>query len=234
MNKSFIIYFLVILAFLYSCNKNSEIIESTIDYSYFPFDTGKWIDYNITEIIIDADVDTYDTINYQLKEVFKSYMTDNEGSNSIVIERYTRSTDNDSWEIKDIWYATLYTNSAHRVEENIRYIKLIFPVEVNKSWNGNSYNIESYIHSDYYYSAIDEPYSLNTFDFDSVLTITQNEFESLIDKIYTSEKYAKNIGLVEKINIDVYSKITDGTVDIMDRITLGNIYIQEIINYGEN
>lgn len=234
--KSFLlICIIIVLAFCISCDKENGIPNANIDYSYFPSDTGIWINYNITEINIDVAVNKYDTTNYQLKEYFESKFYDNEGNESIRIERFIRENENNSWEIKDVWYATLLTVSAQRIEENIRYVKLIFPVELNSSWNGNIYNIYSDDQPDYSYTSIDAPIIINSFNFDSVAIITQTDDESIFEKLYKTEKYAKNIGLIEKTLIDVYSNIfIDTSINIMDRITLGYIYKQEITDYGKN
>ncbi|NOZ47861.1 MAG: hypothetical protein GXO79_13945 [Chlorobi bacterium] len=234
--KIFVLHIIILsLIIVFSCVKETSTPDLQIDYSYFPVDTGYWYEYNVTNITIDVATSKFDTVNYKLKEVFESKFTDNEGNESIRIERYIKENGSTKWEIKDVWYATLLQNSVQKVEENIRYVKLIFPVKLNISWNGNAYNIYSNDNlPEYEITSLDEPETINNLLFDSVLTVTQADNLSLIDKLYKTEKYAKNIGLVEKTEIDVYSKFTDNSVDIMDRITLGTIYKQEIIQYGKN
>ena len=238
-NRIIIAIFLTInIALFFSCdNTNTPVpIEpSSIDYGYFPIDTGKWITYDVIEIDIDAAINKFDTIRYQLKEYFESEFQDNTGNNSIRIERYVRNSNTLPWNIKNVWTASLLKTSAQKVEDNIRYVKLVFPVKLDLSWNGNIYNSDSDDSEDNYtITVLDSSENVNTFLFDSVLTVTQADKQSLIDRIYKIEKYAKNIGLIYKKEIDIYSDTVDPNTDIMDRITYGTIYEQTISDYGNN
>ena len=67
-----------------------------------------------------------------------------------------------------------------------------------------------------------------------MLTITQKEKISIIDKIYYIEKYAYGIGLVEKQQIDIYSDDVDPSIPIENRVTKGTMYYQKVIGYGKN
>ena len=71
------------------------------------------------------------------------YIDDND-KEVIRIERYYRDTDTNSWVIKDVWHAQIVNATAQKIEENIRYIKLVFPSEIGKSWDGNAFNTIDY------------------------------------------------------------------------------------------
>jgi len=42
------------------------------------------------------------------------------------------------WLLKNVWYSVKTDKNVERVEENIRYIKLIFPIRNNAKWDGNA------------------------------------------------------------------------------------------------
>lgn len=228
-------YFLFVLlsvVFSSGCNKEENNDIPLIDYNYFPDDIGHWIIYEIEEIQIDAPSEVYDTSRYQIKEIIASEFLDNSNRVTLRIERYIRENDTTSWEIKDVWYANLLTSSAQKVEENIRYVKLSFPVALHKSWDGNAYN--TYDEQEYEITAIDTSETINDIFIDSVLTVTQRDWESLIDKYYSVEKYAKNIGIVYKNYINIELALTDTSLPIEDRIITGSLYTQKITGYGLN
>ncbi|HBS87238.1 MAG: hypothetical protein A2W91_03390 [Bacteroidetes bacterium GWF2_38_335] len=214
-----------------SCKEKDNTDFPAIDYSYFPVDTGKWAVYQVEEITIDSAISLYDTVRYQIKEVYESYFPDNENRRTVRIERFIREEAGDPWEMKDVWAANLIPSSAQIVEENYRYMKIAFPANINETWNGNLYNI--FDPETYEITSIDEPYSINGLNFDSVLTVTQLLDSTLIYKYHKEEKYAKNIGLISKIDLNIESQnIAYPWVPVEDRPTQATIYRQKIIDYG--
>lgn len=191
-----------------------------------------WHIYDIKEIEIDRPVGKFDTTRYQILEIIESEYIDDEGNNALRIERYKRDNENSTWIIKDVWSAGFISHSVYKTEENIKYIKLIFPVSEGKKWNGNAYNIIG--EQEYEITEIDIPCSLTDLSFDSVLTVIQLNDTSLIDKKYMVEKYAKNVGLIYKEIIDIYSNISlhNSSLPIEQRVDIGTFYKQELTDYG--
>lgn len=220
------------LAFLvYSCKKD-KVVELSIDYSYFPSVTGSWIIYNIEEINIDVQSTTFDTSTYQIKEVVESLYMDTTGHETMRIERYSRPDEASPWVIKDVWTAQVNKVNAQKTEENIRYIKLVFPLTTGKTWDGNAYNV--YNPENYEIVNIDRTENIGGLSLDSVLTVSQVYDSSLVSLKNNFEKYAKNIGLVQKHELYVYSIITNfnPTLPIMERITTCKYYNQVAVDYG--
>lgn len=230
----YILSILVILVIiLSSCKNDNDSNGPVIDYGYYPIDTGRFVVYDVQEIVIDSAAGVYDTTNYQIKEVFESHFIDIENRLAVRIERYKRKDSLFGWEIKDVWYANRLTGSVQVVEENIRFVKIIFPVTLSETWDGNNYNTEST--EEYEITGIDESWSINQLDFDSVLTVTQLLDSTLIYKYHKEEKYAKNIGLIYKIDLDINSQnLTYPWVLVEDRPTKATMYRQKIIDYGWN
>ena len=82
---------------------------------------------------------TSDTIHYQVKEELDSTFIDDTGNQAYRIERSRRNDTASFWTITDIWYCNLTSSTAEKVEENLRFIKLSFPMFKNKTWAGNKY-----------------------------------------------------------------------------------------------
>lgn len=219
-----------LMTFTYCKKKSSELVP--VDYSYFPLKLKSWVIYNITFRKVDKDVNIDTTVHYQLKEIIDTIIEDNTGKPVYRIERYTRPGNGHSWEISQVWQQGIDHNAAYKVEDNIKYVKLRFPVELNKSWNGNIYNSEEPL--DYTISSIDQQETINGISFGNVLTVTQQYSQNLIEKFHFFEKYAKNIGLVQKQQISIYSDTPSSPEPIENRILRGELYYMDVVSYGRN
>ena len=199
MNKLFLILLLCVLYFS-SCEK-SKSIETYYGYEYFPSLVSKWISYDVIQITWNDYTNMIDTSIYQLKELSESEIIDNAGRKSIRIERYIK-TDTSNWVLNNVWTKCLTLTSAEKIEENIRFIKMKFPIDINTRWNGNEYN--NLKEQMYFYKNIFTPFVLNENTFDSTITvINQDDFIPLYSKDFESEVFAKNIGLVYKKQIHI-------------------------------
>ena len=159
---------------LYSCKKDKPT-ETTQDfgYNYFPDEVGNYIIYTVDSIHYDdAGNFPHDTTRYLLMEKNESIFYDNTNRPTVRMERYKKYY-NDSipydamqWVLTDVWTANKTTTTLEKKEENIIFLKLIFPVKLGKIWNGNSYN--SLSPQDYEIISADQPDIMNSISFDSV------------------------------------------------------------------
>jgi len=183
-------------ALIVSCKKDH--IEQPVDvgYEYYPVKVGNWTIFNVDSIVYNDFTGKVDTFDYQIKEVIESDFTDNQGRKTQRLERYRRLNDTCQWIIQDVWYSNLTSTTAEKVEENVRYVKLIFPVKSNQEWNGNTYN---YLDPETYtYSALYHPYDSINIHFDSTITVIHRDELNLILNDYAIEIFAKNVGLIYK------------------------------------
>jgi hypothetical protein len=193
---------LLVVVLFFSC-KQESITPSPIDTSYFPLQTGKYIIYDLDSVVYSNFFNTTDSFSFQVMEYIDSSYTDAGNEEAYRIVRSRREDENSPWIITDIWSANLTDHTAEKVEDNLRFIKLDFPVVLNKTWKGNSkINTDSplvYLSDwDYEYTEVNVPLTVDTMQFDSVLTVSQFDEENAIEKIIYTEKYAKNIGLIYK------------------------------------
>jgi len=198
------------VGFLLSCKKDKVEPPIDVGYDYYPNKVGNYIIYQVDSIVYDDFTGTVDTFAYQLKELIESDFIDNQERNTQRIERYNKANDTLPWILKDVWYANRTNTTAEKVEENVRYIKLIFPVKLRQEWNGNTFNFfepEIYKYSDLYKS-----FDANSLHFDSTITVIQKEELNLILDDYAIEIFAKNVGLVYK-KYRHLEKLPDGTIN---------------------
>lgn len=225
-----IVVSLVILAGS-SCKKDKNT-PLDMGYDYFPTEVGKWIIYDVDSIVHNDFSDTIDTYTYQVKEIIESEFYDNEGRTAQRIERYKRANPTEAWAIKDVWFSNRTASTAEKVEENVRFIKLAFPVQEGKKWNGNALNtLEKW---EYRYDNTDISYTLNNLVFDSTATVIQINDSNAIEKKYSVEVYAKNLGMIYKELIDVADRDTfvNTSIPLMERINTGVQFKMKAISYG--
>lgn len=181
---------------------------------------------------------TLDTISYKyrIKEKLTDNFTDNEGKPATRLERFikiydpTKSYDSIPYTIKEVWMLNADDKKIQVLESNIRYTKLIFPIQANASWNGNANNALG--ERQYTYTYIDRAETVNGVSLPSVLQVKQRDDKTLISWQYEMEKYAKNVGLVYREIKDIYSNTVVNGVAIENRIEKGLIYKQILVNYG--
>lgn len=230
MYKYVIYILLVVFVFLVSCTEEGNNSDFFSGEDYYPLVTGDYLSYKITEITIDKPSDLYDTSVYYIKEIVDIPIIDNEGDESFRIERHIRLTEENPWEIHTVWSSKRTSNSAEKVEENRRIVKMRFPVRVDLSWNGNLFN--DLDDKDYRVSYFNKPYEIGTFTFDSCLMIVQDSSESLIHRDLAYEVYAIHKGLVYKEETYINSQEVIFEVPIEERVTTGTIFIQELVEIG--
>ncbi|TAL61851.1 MAG: hypothetical protein EPN85_03880 [Bacteroidetes bacterium] len=227
----FVLLVLVCIGILVSyCKKDVETVPpADMGYNYFPDDTGRYVIYEVDSISYDDKSHAPDTTRYLLREEIVSSFLDISGRATLRIERfkkmYNDSVPYDSidWVGPRIWYANRTSTTAEKVEENIRYIKLVFPSKEGKEWDGNSYNT---LGQKYYeIISVDESETINNISFDSVITVQQYKQIGFIQYIFEIEKFARNVGLIYKVRDSLYD---GGTAD-----TIGYTYRQKIVSYGK-
>ena len=214
------IFFLILIINL-SCDP-VEYSEVKSYQDYFPIEIQKEKKFLVTNIIHNSF--GKDTSSYYLKEIITESFIDLEGDTAYRIQRYWRTDTTHTYEIKDVWVVKKSENSVQQLEENIRFTKLIFPINKNSFWNGNAFNNLGY--QEYSVQSIHTSFNLNNLTFDSCVSINQNYKSNLLEYENSQEIYSLGIGLVYKEVI--VTQINNGN---LTDITLGNEYIQELIEY---
>jgi hypothetical protein len=237
MNKNVIFFITLITAatVLFSCRKET-IDAAERGESYYPYSENLWWEYDVDSTYYnDFSGDTVQA-TFILREEFDSFFVANNGEMAIRIERYRRVNESDPWQGPRIWWTYVTVDGAVKVEENVPYVKVNFPVKEGNEWNGNRLNfMESW---DFVYESVDEPLTVNGNSFDSTTSILQISEETLLEKRFYKEKYARNVGLIEKSVTDIRGytdsdNIPDTIVKpLMNRIKSGVVITQKIRDWG--
>ncbi len=233
-----LILILITTVTFFSCTKKKIPSSDTLlGLNYYPTTSGKYVIYEVdSTVYVDLPLSSVNT-KYRIKEKIADSFIDNEGKSAIRLERYIKKLptppktyDSIPWTIKEVWMLNADSKSIQLSESNVRFTKLIFPIQEKASWNGNAKNtIGEWLYS---YDYIDKAEIINGNALEKVLMVKQFESRTLISYKYYIEKYAKNIGLVYREINDIYSNTVIANVPVEGRIEKGIIYKQTLITYG--
>lgn len=229
MKKAFGFIFLAMIV-IASCSKKKEedYVQPYLGHDYAGMEIGKYVIYDVDSFFYDDFTGTIDTSIYQLKEIVDDKFIDLEGDDAFKIIRYRKESDTTGWVLTDVWQSKLTTTNYQKVEENVRFIKLIFPINKNDKWNGNiKNNLEE---EEYEYTSVDQSENIGGNTLANVLTVKQVEEINLIEEKIFEEKYAKGIGLVYKKSVDLTKEYNNSTGEF--ERSLGYDITMTLSSYG--
>lgn len=208
---------------IYSCKKIKKDDEEPYKgRSYFPVNDGHEVVYDVVHIIKNLSTGLYDTSRYQVKEITNGTYTDADGRETHKVNRYIDNDTTSGFVFYKEYAANLLTSTAHRVEDQIRYIRLYFPQYLNKPWDGHALNT---LGGRYYkYTTLHVPLTLGSLSFDSTLTVLQAFDSTQTSFTHYEEKYAAKVGMIYKKNEDV-------NFDLQDSITYHSKYTETLVSY---
>lgn len=203
---------IILLLIIFSCSKeNEDYVAPNVGYSYAGLNLGSYVIYDVDSHHYNLPFNIDTLIHFQIKEVVDSRFTDLEGDEAYKIIRYRRDSTHLLWSLQDVWNAKLTATNYQKVEENLRFIKLVFPVSDNKTWDGNVKNVIG--QQNYEYTSVHQQEVLGSLGFDSVTTVLQFEDINLIQERLYEEKFAAGIGLIYKKSKNI-NKAFDSSVGL--------------------
>lgn len=182
-------------------------------YAYFPLQPGQYVEYMLDSIVYDfgaGNATIRDTARCLVRELVADTLRDNTGQLFYTVERYERKNEFDPWVLKTINRIGRTPTQAIRVDQNLRFLPMIFPMDRRSEWDGNvwidvDYEIEiagermrPFNNWAYEVDSIDVPQLVGGFAFDSVLVITEADDNNVIERRLSKSWYAKNVGLVRR------------------------------------
>lgn len=208
---------------LFSCTEEVQPIPEE-GRDYFPTQLGTWVEFECDSIWQDAPVNVRDTFRFYRRDLIESNIVSTRDTLIQRIERYKKAGIADTWTLKDVWFQSKSLTSAERVEENIRFVKLKFPLSEGLRWDGNLFNFEDAWN--YKVTKLHQPFDINGLHFDSTVTIEQIDSVNLVQRLYGKEVWAKHVGLVYKKYVK-YQVFPGGQDSV-----LGTEYEYRAINFG--
>lgn len=223
---AFLIAALIIAGFS-SCTKTKDKFLGDRSKNYFPLTIGKSVTYDVDSTLWDDVYDVRSLHHYQIRWTIADTFRDESFRLSYRIQTYIRKQDTLDWATHNVIYVTPTDNSIEYVEDNLRFIKMIFPVQNGTTWLGNSYI--SYLDKDYtyfqgwnyYYDNYGMPFSNGYIQLDNTVTVhgvddtvgnPESDPTAYASKTYAKEVYGQGVGMVYREMIHwVYDPSLSGT-----------------------
>ncbi|MFN3940061.1 MAG: hypothetical protein ACK4IY_05705 [Chitinophagales bacterium] len=200
----------ILSAFLTACDREpSPQVTLAEAGEYIALAIGKYITYRVDSIYYYETIEN-DTIHVEIKEVITDTFRDGSNKLNYSYQRFSRPAGGSDWNLVGTGVFSENGNSIEKVEDNLRYIKLVSPVSVNLEWNGHAYlgglasipveqscnNLQFLEGWNFKYASVNAAETIGDFHFDAVVTVEQNGSQNLIEFNQSIEKYAKGIGMV--------------------------------------
>jgi hypothetical protein len=228
--RAYIFYFSILLI-VSSCSTSTvEPDARSLGYNYFPLEKGHFAMYQVEETEYRLTAAPL-TRTYQVKEVIAEEFTDLSNEEAFKIMRYSRQHATDAWALDSIWVAKRTVNRAIRTENNTSFVKLVFPVNENQTWNGNVLNHLG--KDEYQLTKVNKPYTLSGQQYTRTATVVQVNDSSACNMRRIYEVYAETVGLIYKEKILVEYRQANNICQGRGDIQAGIRSYQKLIDHGK-
>ena len=214
-----ILLILVVVTFT-NCKKTVHYPATSLTDYFITLKVGKYITYRLDSLnfYYYGQLDT--VTSYLAKDSVESSFVDGAGNTAWNVTRYLSDTTGQNWYAGETYTVTPSTQRIEMTEQNLRFIKLAFPMDQGFSWSGNTYlpyapykdffdfSDDSHLslgNWNYTYQSVNKAFTVGSFHLDNTLTVTQEndsinvpitDPNSFASRTYWSETYAKHLGLV--------------------------------------
>lgn len=192
-----IIIISILTSLILSCCSKSEYSEIDFGFDYYPISVNDYRVYEVDCLVYNDFTLTTDTFNYYIKDFVESKNIDAGNRTVFRVERYKKSELTD-WEIQKVWTSVPEGQFIEEQFDNIRTVKLAFPVKVGHSWDGNARN--SLENEEFTY--LNQPIDTFINDLDLINTQKVEHYYKTdplqIETAIAYELYTPQIGLVSR------------------------------------
>jgi hypothetical protein len=212
-NKQHIIWALAALLLIgfNACKTNGDDMDvpNYEDGSkYYPLDSGMVRLYLVDSIAFDDNAGTIDTFRFVLEEEIIGNIYGQFQEPHVVIKRSVKKEMSQIWEPRASLFVLRTPNNLQVVEENNRFVKLVFPLGNANTWNGNMFN--NLGRRNYLLQFKEQAIITADMAFTDCAQIQEANIKNAIEEVFVRSVYAANVGLVDYTNIYLNTQ-TSGT-----------------------
>lgn len=221
----------IFIFLFFACETDSlQPDKSGWGYEYYPLETNSYRIYSVRQIDYSLSRET-DTSDYQLKEVAADSFLSLSNEYSFFLKRFIKDPIGEEWILDSVWTVEKNAERVVATENNMPYIKMVFPAREGKQWDGNRMNVLG--EQEYTMNRVGAETVLTSGRFDQTINVLQwDNPDTILVREKAFEIYAKNIGLIYKETVQLkycaeMECIGEGIIES------GKKYKQELVDYGK-
>lgn len=230
-----------------ACNteESDHLGDEELGLNYYPVALGKFWDYRLDSVWykLSNQVEQHRSVSFIREEIVDTFR-DVTGQLIYRLDVFQSTDTVSGWELIDSYFLETNDRLVVKREKGLSYIKLVFPPQTGKSWNGNIHihpktqiNIqgeflEPFDQWLYYFEYVDRNESINGIHYKDVCKVVEVDDENIIQKRYSSALYSRNVGLIYKELLLLETQNTDTSVPFEDRAEKGMILKQTLVSHN--
>lgn len=212
MNRNLPAWLLLLTLASFACEKEAvEAVRLDYGYEFYPLAIGHTWTYEADSVIYDPvpGGTLIDTVHFFIRETITDTLRDNAGELNYRILYSEKRMEEAPWTPVNVYTAQLQQTRALRSEQNLTFIKLVFPITVGDRWEGNAFVDPLTV-----IRVAEEPiavfkdwsghrlldrldvYSLEGTDYSDVIEVELTNADNGFELRKGKEFYAKNVGLI--------------------------------------
>lgn len=201
---------LIFASVFYACNESIPAEEFIQNNIYAPIEVGKYWEYEVDSTIFDNEgMTVFNTSSFVREEIIEK-REDVTGDSIFFLEISKKSELNEDYKGTDLWVVKIQNGGLVRIEENLTFIKLLFPPEIGLTWEGNQFPDDTEVlisgeavavYKDWNeYEVVDREVTrtIGSNSFDDIIVIQHVDSENLIELRSSFEYYARDVGMIER------------------------------------
>ncbi|MFK7933690.1 MAG: hypothetical protein AB8G22_09275 [Saprospiraceae bacterium] len=226
LTKISLAFSLLFLLIFTACEESVEEFTLPESKAYFPIEVGQMMIYQVDSINYFNGGAVVDSVRSFVREEITERFEDVEGEEFYRLERSVRRDLADDWRIADVWLVSRDDEGVYRTEENLRFIKLVFPLTENRTWDHNAFiddqmfstiaggeTIQMFRNWQSSVQSLTSTQVVEGEEFNDVAVVIHVDDENVIERRYVEEQYAKGVGLIyrEMMILDTQNTTSNGT-----------------------
>lgn len=242
LNRLPLIFFSTLILLFTACEESIEVFDLPESKAYFPLEVGETMIYQVDSINYLNGGSVVDSVRSFVREEITERFEDVDGEEFYRLERSVRRNDADPWQIADVWLVSRSDEGAYRTEENLRFVKLVFPLTESRTWDHNAFiddqqfvtvgggeTLQMYRNWLSSVTTLGSTQVVEGQEFTDVAVVIHVDDENVIERRYVEEQYAKGVGLIYKEMMILDTQNTQSTGTWREKAEEGFIVRQQLI-----
>ena len=207
----------IILITFCSCSEEIKVLpEDTLGLQYYPIEIGNYRTYQVDSTIIANQGAFRESSSSYVKEEIVNVIISETGDSTYIIKRSESETLAGPFVAKDVWTVSKTLENVTRNEENLSFIKMLFPIRVGDKWEGNLFdqltevnvaNQNLLVYLEWESEVLSDFGTLPEFPaMSNIVHIQHADYDNDIHKRSAQEWYAPNVGLVKATTVVYYTQ----------------------------